>query len=469
MPITGIHHITLCARGAQEDVDFITTVMGQRLIKTDRALRRPLRALPSLLRERERRNRFGVDHFPYRRVPGRPGSGRSRHRVFGAEGLAAVLGGPLQIATDVEHSGVQERFGQQYIRFTHPSGLLFEIIEDPNDTRAGWTTDEISSDVALRGFHGPVLSVQHTCRTGTVLRRRARIPQDRHRWPVSPVRGRHRRRGEDARPASRARARARRLGFRRRHRPSPRARHRQRREPRRTEEPVRRARLHRLFGDQDRNYFHSIYVRSPGGILTECAASVPEGFGKDEPIDQLGTELLLPPWFEERRAEIVAMLEPITVPAANRPAGAPRGPQQRRAVRHRPRRSRRRRRGGRARTSSAATFQSEPEEFGFGIWNSEWLATMKLCGHGDGGGDHAPRRCIRTAGVLLLASGALASVPAGSRRSSAAPASTWPANGRRGFTRISPSAFRVRRSAITSACRSTTRRACAAIAGMLRC
>ena len=63
-------------------------------------------------------------------------------------------------------------------------------------------------------------------------------------------------------------------------------------------------------------------MRSPGGILTECAASVPEGFGKDEPIDQLGMELLLPPWFEERRAEIVAMLEPITVPEANRPAGA---------------------------------------------------------------------------------------------------------------------------------------------------
>ena len=49
---------------------------------------------------------------------------------------------------------------------------------------------------------------------------------------------------------------------------------------------------------------------------------MPEGFGKDEPLDQLGMELLLPPWFEERRAEIVAMLEPITVPEANRPAGA---------------------------------------------------------------------------------------------------------------------------------------------------
>jgi len=81
---------------------------------------------------------------------------------------------------------------------------------------------------------------------------------------------------------------------------------------------------YRLYTDcseiKDRNYFHSIYVRSPGGILTECAASVPEGFARDEPIDQLGMQLLLPPWFEHRREEIVAMLEPIVVPEHNRPA-----------------------------------------------------------------------------------------------------------------------------------------------------
>ena len=46
---------------------------------------------------------------------------------------------------------------------------------------------------------------------------------------------------------------------------------------------------------------------------------MPEGFSKDEPIDELGRHLLLPPWFEHRRQEIVAMLEPITVPRANQP------------------------------------------------------------------------------------------------------------------------------------------------------
>lgn len=70
---------------------------------------------------------------------------------------------------------------------------------------------------------------------------------------------------------------------------------------------------------KDRNYFHSIYVRSPGGILTECAANAPGAFARDEPYDQLGTHMLLPPWFEERRAEIMAMLEPIKVPEFNGP------------------------------------------------------------------------------------------------------------------------------------------------------
>src|SRR5262249_31447217 len=74
---------------------------------------------------------------------------------------------------------------------------------------------------------------------------------------------------------------------------------------------------------KDRNYFHSIYCRCPGGILVECAATAEGAFARDEPMAQLGTHLLLPPWFEEKRAEIVAMLEPIAVPESNQPVGAP--------------------------------------------------------------------------------------------------------------------------------------------------
>ena len=69
-------------------------------------------------------------------------------------------------------------------------------------------------------------------------------------------------------------------------------------------------------------YFHSVYCRCPGGILVEVAATVPGGFSVDEPYDQLGSQLLLPPWFEHQRPEILKMLDPIKVPESNRAVAA---------------------------------------------------------------------------------------------------------------------------------------------------
>ena len=45
-----------------------------------------------------------------------------------------------------------------------------------------------------------------------------------------------------------------------------------------------------------------------------------------EAFIQLGMHLLLPPWFEPRRAEIEAMLDPIRIPETNNPAPAYTGP-----------------------------------------------------------------------------------------------------------------------------------------------
>ena len=65
---------------------------------------------------------------------------------------------------------------------------------------------------------------------------------------------------------------------------------------------------------KDRFYFHSMYCRAPGGILVESCCNVPGGFEKDETREKLGTSLHLPPWFKDRWDEILAQLEPITVP-----------------------------------------------------------------------------------------------------------------------------------------------------------
>jgi glyoxalase family protein len=70
---------------------------------------------------------------------------------------------------------------------------------------------------------------------------------------------------------------------------------------------------------KDRYYFHSMYVRSPGGILVECTANVPGGFYQDEAPEELGTKLHLPPWYEEQRDDIIGQLEPLNVPAAFQP------------------------------------------------------------------------------------------------------------------------------------------------------
>jgi glyoxalase family protein len=69
---------------------------------------------------------------------------------------------------------------------------------------------------------------------------------------------------------------------------------------------------------KDRFYFHSMYVRAPGGVLVECTSNVPGGFFQDESPDELGSKLHLPPWYEEQYAEIVAMLEPLVVPDQGR-------------------------------------------------------------------------------------------------------------------------------------------------------
>lgn len=61
---------------------------------------------------------------------------------------------------------------------------------------------------------------------------------------------------------------------------------------------------------KDRNYFKSMYMRSPGGAMFELAWTVPEGWTKDEPAGKTGQSLVFPPWFEDRRAELVAGLEP---------------------------------------------------------------------------------------------------------------------------------------------------------------
>lgn len=75
------------------------------------------------------------------------------------------------------------------------------------------------------------------------------------------------------------------------------------------EEKVRNRGLHSS-GVVDRYYFQSLYFRDGNGILFELATDGP-GFTVDSSLEELGQHLSLPPFLEEKRADIEAVLEPL--------------------------------------------------------------------------------------------------------------------------------------------------------------
>ena len=63
-------------------------------------------------------------------------------------------------------------------------------------------------------------------------------------------------------------------------------------------------------GKVDRFWFRSLYVREPNGVLFEIATEGP-GFAVDEDAATLGEKLVLPPFLERQRGQIVRNLIPI--------------------------------------------------------------------------------------------------------------------------------------------------------------
>jgi glyoxalase family protein len=67
----------------------------------------------------------------------------------------------------------------------------------------------------------------------------------------------------------------------------------------------------------DRFYFKSIYFREPAGVLFELATMGP-GFTADEPLEELGQHLSLPPDFEHLRERLGGVLTPLPDPRTQR-------------------------------------------------------------------------------------------------------------------------------------------------------
>jgi catechol 2,3-dioxygenase-like lactoylglutathione lyase family enzyme len=158
--VKGIHHITQCPGPAQQDLDFCTQVLGQRLVKQTVLMDGSIPIYHFYYGNADAEPGSIATSFPYSRKPGRRGSGQiSRLSYAVPRGTVAFWEDHLD-RHSVEHSGIEERFGRKYLRMWHPAGMQYEVVE-ADDSRRPWTTRYISADVASRGFFGAVMSVRN--------------------------------------------------------------------------------------------------------------------------------------------------------------------------------------------------------------------------------------------------------------------------------------------------------------------
>src|SRR5688572_15494717 len=158
--VRGLHHLTVCPAGAQEDLDFFTQVLGQRLVKQTVLMDGRIPIYHFYYGNADADIGSITTSFPYARKPGRAGTGQVPATCYSVAPGTASLWRDHFDRHGAAHSGIQERFGRRYIRVRHPAGMLFEMVEDGSDVRRAHSTKQISRDVGSRGFFGAVLSVR---------------------------------------------------------------------------------------------------------------------------------------------------------------------------------------------------------------------------------------------------------------------------------------------------------------------
>jgi glyoxalase family protein len=313
-PLTGYHHITACAGGAQEDVLFFTQAVGLRMAKQTVLMDGKIPIYHLYYSNANLEPGSVMTTFPYSRLMGRQGSGQVQATSFSVPKGSLSFWKEHLTRHNANPGPIQQRFGTNFMQFHHPSGLMYEMLEDAADNRQGWQNPEVSSDTAVRGFHGSVLSVREIPETERFFVealgfKKTGVDGNYHRfetgtgganktvtllcepdkmagsWTFGAGTVHHIAFwGADIAALARQKEIYEELGY--------------------TDASE----------IKDRFYFHSMYCRSPGGILIESCCNADLGFEKDEDRSTLGTKLHLPPWWDHRKEEIMAQLEPIQVP-----------------------------------------------------------------------------------------------------------------------------------------------------------
>jgi len=312
--LPGIHHVTAICDDAQQNIDLYTGVLGLRLVKQTVNFDMP-----------------DTYHLYYGDEQGHPGTiltffswpDQPKGRK-GTGQVGTISFSILEESRDywverlTRHNmlivGPNPHFGEKVLSIFTPDGLTLELVAHQEAGKfSGWKGGPIPAEHAIRGLHSVTLMEANLDRTSAMLtevlgfkfvgvegnRSRFKLGDDGIATLVDVVTQRELTRGSIA------------VGS---------VHHVAWRTPDEEQQLAWREKLESsgisVTPVLDRQYFHSIYFREPGGILFEIATD-PPGFAVDEPVEQLGTHLKLPPWLESERPMLEQTLRPIHLHAAD--------------------------------------------------------------------------------------------------------------------------------------------------------
>jgi glyoxalase family protein len=309
--VQGLHHITALASDPQKNLNFYAGILGLKLVKKTINFDAPEvyhlyygneTGSPGTL----------ITFFPYGDIPrGRKGKGQLTVTSFSISENAIDYWIKRLRKFHIACQPPQQRFEETIIYFEDHDGLGLELVANAKDMRKGITTGNIPEEYAIRGIYGVTLSEECDARSTSLL-----VGQMDH--TLISEKGNRLRYAVDDLPGSfvdilcnpdtlmglpgcgtvhhvafttendatqlEARAKLSEFGL-------------------------------NVTSVLDREYFHSIYFREPGGVLFELATK-PPGFTVDEQQTHLGEALKLPPWHEKNRTIIEKNLTPIKLDLA---------------------------------------------------------------------------------------------------------------------------------------------------------
>ncbi|MGE0007210.1 MAG: VOC family protein [Parvibaculaceae bacterium] len=310
----GIHHITLVTANAQRNVDFYAGFLGLRLVKRTAGFEDAAQ-LHLFYGDRLGSPGSLVTALVWQDgAPGRQGLGQALEIALAIPRQAMGFWLTRAMTAGLKPALPTREFGEPVLRLADPDGVIVKLVgADDLAATAPFHPPDIPAPMAVRRIRGVTWLSGHPDETGAVLPRHYGYRQAAREGPVTRFVSAD---GDilDLRdapgfwPGAPGPGTIDHVAF-------------------RVAGITDLNTLHAAFTAEtratseikDRRYFTSLYVREPGGILTEFATDMP-GMTVDEAEAGLGTRLFVPPHEAVREKEIVAMLPDFSSP------GAPRDP-----------------------------------------------------------------------------------------------------------------------------------------------